>query len=256
MTALLDAPPARSKAVPALAVHSASPPALAVHAVPQGRDALAMAGGATAPADMTDDQLFQLIPLGEDWSEYEDKTTPRHTAQRLKSNDPVKFETLRRALEAGSAITTLARSHKVGVNTLYAIIEAELGGREAYHASLAKKFKTAANMGVDKVMELMPSCGDLMQAGIVTGIMADKAMLLAGAPTLIVEHRHTDGPAAAQKLQEMIDEGFRLIEERKVQGRVVDGETEGMRDGETDGHAPSIPLSLSPSVPQSGKEAR
>lgn len=146
---------------------------------------------AVVPAEMSDDDLFALIPEGNDWTQYEQKTTAPHTAQRLKKNDPFKYETLKRAIHAGAALKTLARTHKVGINTLYAIIDAELGGQDKYHQRLAGKFKMAMNLGVDTVIEMMPNAASLTEASIATGVMADKALALAGLPTAIVEVRHT-----------------------------------------------------------------
>lgn len=175
---------------------------------------------AAAPDDLrnqSDDDLFALVPLDADWQDVERMTTPVHTARRLRTNEPMRYETLRRALECGAAITTLATSHKVGIHTLYAIIDAEFGGRDKYHAGLAGKFKAASNMGVDKVMELLPDEKDLMKVGIVTGIMADKALALSGSPQLVIEHRHTSDDGV-RKLTEMIE----AARERIAQGRVVE----------------------------------
>ena len=178
---------------------------------------------------LSDEELFapfELLADDANWQEMEKKTTPKHTAQRLKLHDPIKYETLRRTLAEFQGISKTARAHKVGVNTLYAIIEADLGGLNKYNTDLAKQFKRAAHMCVEKVIELAPDVKDFMQAGIVAGIMAQRSQELSGGPQLVIEHRHVDS-GGVQKLQAMLDEARAKMATRIVSGRIVESDGSG-----------------------------
>ncbi len=167
--------------------------------------------------DFTDEQLELLaVPEGDKWTD--ETLGPKHTARRLKSREPVKYAILKRALEDGAAITTLARSHKVGVNTLYAIIEADLGGLDAYHQSLQGKFKKLINLGLDRAAELLPAEKNLVPVMMAVGVSADKLMALQGLPTSIVEVRHTVNTAEMDRFNEQLRE----LRARKVEGRVIE----------------------------------
>jgi hypothetical protein len=200
------------------------------------------AGLLERPAESADD--FALIPLDAEWSTMEAQRGPKHTATRLKTNDPQRYDILTTALREGAAITTLARSHRVGVNTLYAIIDAELGGLDKYHADLAGKFRRAVWLGVDKVNELMPLEKDVMKAGVVTGIMADKLMTLSGLPTAIVRVEHAVNEETAKKLEDMI---AALRRPQAMEAEVVEGDF--VSDSNGDGSAPHRELAAPVAMP-------
>jgi len=168
---------------------------------------------------MPEGQLFELLPEGLDWQQMERDSTPAHTAQRLKSNDPLTYERCRRLLVQGVEITGVATAMEVGVNTLYAIIERECGGMDEYHKTLGDKFAKVAMLGASRMAVLMPQEKNLGVVAMATGIAYDKHLAAKGMPSLVVEHRHTgDHDEKIAQLNAMAAQ----VRERLAQGRVVE----------------------------------
>lgn len=183
-----------------------------------------MSALAPAGAAGDDDDVFELIPFGTDWAENEKKSTPKHTARRLKAADPQKYAILKAALEEGAAKTTLAKTHKVGINTLYAIIDAELGGAEAYNRSLAGKFRNAASLALDAAVERIPDEKSVAVLAMAAGIFYDKAQAASGAPGLVIEHRHTVQEESMARINAMLAEIGMDTPGRPAVGRVIEAE--------------------------------
>jgi len=147
-------------------------------------------------SDLMDEAQLELVlegANGDRWTLEGGETPlgPAHTARAFKKREPVKYATIVAALKNGAGITTLARCYRVSVNTIYAIIDSDLGGREKYHASLVGKLEQVAHLGVDRMIELMPDCDDIKAAAVTVGIAVEKVALLRGLPTMITEVRHT-----------------------------------------------------------------
>ena len=151
-----------------------------------------------------EEDVFELIPFDNDWTAYEAKSTPRHTASRLKRMDPAKYAILKAAMDEGASKTTLAKTHKVGTATLYAIIEAELGGLEAHNRKLAGKYRNAAGLALDRAMELIPEEKSVAVLAMASGIFYDKAAAASGAPGLVIEHRYTVQQESMNRINDML----------------------------------------------------
>ena len=168
---------------------------------------------------MTDGELFALMPDDLDWRQMELASSPAHTAQRLKANDPRTYERCRRLLAGGVDITLVADSMNVGENTLYRIIANELGGIDEYHKRLGEECGNVAMMGVARIKALLPHEKNLTAVTIATGTMIDKHLAAKGMPSLVVEHRHTgDHDEKIAQLNAMAAQ----VRERLTQGRVVE----------------------------------
>lgn len=175
---------------------------------------------AAALRSVPDEELFQLVSDNISWHEMELKTTPVHTAQRLRANDPKLYEQCRRLLACGVEITVISESMNVGVHTLYAIINAELGGQEEYNKGLAERFTRVVNLGVARMQKLIPEEKSLAAVAMATGVCADKAASLKGAPGLVVEHRVTVHAEAIDDLNAAVVEAQNAL--RRAHGKVVD----------------------------------
>lgn len=176
-----------------------------------------------APA-RTEDEQFLLLPLGEGfWKEDETQHGPKHTAGRMLKNDPEKYATLRRALDGGATISGLVRSHKVGAHTLYAIIEREWGSLDQFNALMGQKFRNVANLGLERMAELIPEAKSLAEVSMATGIAFDKAAAASGTPALVVRHEHV-GVNARDEMLAMIDQMKAEAMERRATGRIVEEE--------------------------------
>jgi len=217
--------------------------------------ALDMVAAAKVSAD---EDMFALVPVDADWAVVEAHTSPRHTSERMRANDPVKYDILKRALQGGATISGLAHSHKVGIHTLYAIIERDLGGLAQFNQQRAQGWRNVANLCVERAHELVPKAKSLTELGMLGGIAEDKAAMLSGTPGLVVRHEHVS-VSAREEMEAVINS--MKEEARQAQGRVVEmeGGTEGRSDGgiggsDASGSGLSIPPSLRPSVPHSGKE--
>lgn len=180
---------------------------------------------ALCPAPVTEepqDGQFELIADDEDLRRSEQLRGGRHTAGRIRHNDPKTYGILVEALRGAASITGLARAHRIGVNTLYAIIDAEWGSRDAYHKELASGFKTVANLCKDRLLELVPDCKSVAELSMAAGVATDKALALSGGPQLAVLPPATEDGTA--KLGGMIEQMRSRLAERKITGRVVEPE--------------------------------
>lgn len=176
---------------------------------------------ATLDSDVMPEAQLEMLLEGTEGDKYclrdtgEDLLGPAHTARRFKKNEPVKYATVLHALKNGAAVTTTARVHKISPNTVYAIIDAELGGRDNWHRSLVGKLEQVAYMGVERMTELLPECDDIKGAGIAVGIAVEKIALLRGLPTSIQEVRHTVDVDAMEEFNR------RFQEMKQARGTVV-----------------------------------
>lgn len=166
---------------------------------------------------MSNEDLFALVSADDDWRVLERKTSPEHTGQRLKANEPLRYEQCRRLLDKGVELLVIADCMEVGVNTLYAIIEADLGGQAEYNKTLADRFAKVANLGAARMIQLIPHEKSLVAVSMATGVAFDKMQAAKGAPGLVVEHRVTVHQEHIDKINAMVAEA----QERLTQGRVV-----------------------------------
>ena len=166
--------------------------------------------------EQADQPELLTVPEADKWTAPEGGLAPAHTAARFKAGDPKKYQAVVDALRGGAAITTLAKVYKVSVNTLYAIIDSDLGGRAAYHAGLKDKMLTVMSLGVERITEMLPDCKDIAKVAVVTGIIGDKYAAFAGLPTATVEVRHTVDQSAIDEFT------ARLNAVRQARGRVVE----------------------------------
>ena len=170
---------------------------------------------------MTEDATDALFDL----SEYEGtklialeaKTSPGHVAKSIAKHEPQKLATIIRCLREGISQAHVARAYGISRNTVHAIIQEHMGGMENYLKTMAREFGKAAMHGVQKVQELMEDCTDLAKVGIVTGIMADKALAFAGQSAAPLD----DAPLDPQ-VRDQWNERLRQMRERRVSGRVVE----------------------------------
>lgn len=167
---------------------------------------------------MSDEDFFALVDDNEDWREYEKKTTPVHTAARLKKNDPLRYEQCRRLLECGVELLVIAECMKVGVNTLYAIIDNELGGQDAWQKGMEGRMTRVFNLGVSRISQLLLTTKSLAEASMATGVIFDKLQMLKGAPGVIVEQRITVHSEKLESLNALAQE----VKERLAKARVIE----------------------------------
>lgn len=163
---------------------------------------------------------FELIAENEDLREVEGLRGPVHTASRIYQHDRERYDMMVTALRGGVSITALSKSHRIGTHTVYAIIAREWGDVSAYHAELATLCKSAARLGVDRIMELIPDAKSLSEVSIATGVLLDKAQQLSGAPQLRVDvnvrHDHSGLIEKLQAAQQLM---------RQAQGVVLEAES-------------------------------
>lgn len=173
-----------------------------------------------ASPDAQTEEEFYLCGDDVGWQEMERRTDPIHTGKRLKKIDPRKYAQCLRLLGAGVEITVVAECMEVGIHTLYAIIEADMGGQQGYLDAVLPRLKKAQNLLASRLMTLIPQEKDLMKTGVVLGIVSDKIAQMSGAPQLRVDvnvrHDHSgliEKLAAAQQLM------------RQAQGVVLEAES-------------------------------
>lgn len=192
---------------------------------------------------MSDDDLFALVPYdGTDLEKYEKETNPRYTAERLRANEPIRYETIRRSLLEGQTIGVIRRTNKCGNGVIYAILDRMEGGREAYRARCAGKMKDVAHLCADLLLEKLHEEKDVMKIGVVMGIATDKTLALSGQPGLVVEVRHTIDATAEEAFNAKLARAREELAQRKVTGRVVEPGCE-MRDA---GCEPPLSLASPP----------
>ena len=177
-------------------------------------------------ASMSDEDLFALVPYdGSDLAKMEARTNPTYTAERLRVNEPVRYETIRRGIEQGLSIASIRRTNRCSNGLIYAIIDRMPGGREAYHAKVAGKLKDLAHICVDSLVETIADEKDPVKRAIVLGVAVDKYMALSGQPQLVVEHKVT----IDQNQMEEYNAKLRAAREqlasmRQASGRVIEAE--------------------------------
>lgn len=167
-----------------------------------------------------DPEEFYLCGDDVGWKEMERRTDPIHTGKRLKKIDPRKYEQCLRLLGAGVEITVVEECMDVGHNTLYAMIDADMGGRQGYLDAVLPRLKKAQNLLASRLMTLIPQEKDLMKTGVVLGIVSDKIAQMSGAPQLRVDvnvrHDHSGLIEKLQAAQQLM---------RQAQGVVLEAES-------------------------------
>lgn len=167
--------------------------------------------------DITTQQMeLLMVPQSDKWEQPETALGPAHTGNYFRERDPIKYAAVLEALRGGAHVTTVAKVYKISVNTVYGMIDRELGGREKWNAGLLDKLRTVASLGAERLIDLLPDCKDIKSASIVVGIAAEKVAMLSGLPTSISEVRHTVDTSALEEFNQ------RLTELRAARGRVVE----------------------------------
>lgn len=175
---------------------------------------------ALAISGVQEEDEFYLCGDDVGWQEMERRTDPVHTGKRLKKSDPRKYEQCLRLLGAGVEITVVSECMEVGIHTLYAIIEADMGGQQGYLDAVMPRLKKAQNLLASRLMTRIPEEKDLMKLGVVLGIVSDKIVQMSGAPQLRMEvsvrHDHSDLIEKLQAAQALM---------RQAEGQVIEAES-------------------------------
>jgi hypothetical protein len=158
--------------------------------------------------------LFPMPPESDPWT---GDVACLHTAERLKVRDPEKYAAVLDGIRSTGNVTNTAKAYHVSVNTVYAIVNSEMGGMDKLREQLKGKMLMGVHLGVERCIELMPECKNPVQAAMVAGILADKHAMVAGAPGLIVEHRIVQA-TEIENFKEM----YARMMERPAAGRVVE----------------------------------
>lgn len=131
-------------------------------------------------------ELGMAVPESD---QYSDGIEYLHTAMRFKDRDPEKYQAVLEAVKKTGNILLTAKAFRVSRNTIYAIIQEEMGGMDQFRAHLQSKLLFAAHIGIEQTIEMLPNCKDPVKSSMVVGIVMDKHAMLSGAPGLVVEHR-------------------------------------------------------------------
>jgi len=177
-------------------------------------------------AAMSDDDLFALVPYdGTDLEEQERRTNPTYTAERVRINEPIRYETIRRGLEQGLTIASIRRSHKCGNGLIYAILDRMPGGRDAYRDRLAGKLRDLAHLCADGLLETIGDEKDSVKKGIVMDQAIRGYLSISGQPQLTVEHKVTIDTTEMEKFNEKLRAAReQLATMKQATGRVIDAE--------------------------------
>lgn len=155
---------------------------------------------------------------------------PRHTGQRIKRTDPRRYDLILTALKEGMGITKTMRLHRVGQNTVYAIIDADYpGGRAGYDATMADQMAKVSRLCAERLEVLIPACEDPTKVAVVMGITEEKLAARRGTPSLTVRHEHV-GLSARDELAALIQKSIADARERQVTGRIVEETTHSLAD--------------------------
>lgn len=177
-------------------------------------------------AAMSDDDLFALVPYdGSDLVEQERRTNPTYTAERLRQNEPMRYETIVRGLREGLSIAAVRKTNKCSNGLIYAIIDRMPGGRDAYHARVAGKLKDLAHICADSLLESIADEKDNVKKAIVLGVAVDKYLAISGQPQLVVEHKVTIDHSEMERFNEKLRAAReQLTSMKQAPGRVIDVE--------------------------------
>ena len=109
------------------------------------------------------------------------------TGERLFRDRPGVYAAVVRMVAEGQSISSTARALGISRNTVCAVRDREGFSVEQEKKQLLRDLRRASQLGVEKVLELLPNTKSAKDAAIVTAVMVDKQQLLSGEATSRVE---------------------------------------------------------------------
>lgn len=109
------------------------------------------------------------------------------TGERLFRDRPGVYAAVVRMIAEGQSISATARALGISRNTVCAVRDREGFSVEQEKKQLLRDLRRASQLGVEKVLELLPDTKSAKDAAIVTAVMVDKQQLLSGEATSRVE---------------------------------------------------------------------
>lgn len=109
------------------------------------------------------------------------------TGERLFRDRPGVYAAVVRMVAEGQSISSTARALGISRNTVCAVRDREGFSVEQEKKQLLRDLRRASQLGVEKVLELLPDTKSAKDAAIVTAVMVDKQQLLSGEATSRVE---------------------------------------------------------------------
>lgn len=109
------------------------------------------------------------------------------TGERLFRDRPGVYAAVVRMVAEGQSISATARALGISRNTVCAVRDREGFSVEQEKKQLLRDLRRASQLGVEKVLELLPDTKSAKDAAIVTAVMVDKQQLLSGEATSRVE---------------------------------------------------------------------
>lgn len=140
------------------------------------------------------------------------------TGERLFRDRPKVYAAVVRMAAEGQSISATARALSVSRNTVCAVREREGITIEQDKKELLKDLRRAQRLGVEKVIELIPSVTSAKDAAIVSAVMIDKHELLSGGATSRVERVEVRPDAVREYLDSLPVVDAEVVEITGVQG--------------------------------------
>lgn len=137
------------------------------------------------------------------------------SGERLKAKSPETYSAAMAMLGQGAPIRTIANELKISVNTVLAIKSSEANFIETEKKELAAKMMALASVGVDRLIDKVEDL-PIGQLPLLTAIMIDKAVLLNGDATHVIEHREAPKGAAIVDLIKSLPSSDVLDAEVKI----------------------------------------
>jgi len=109
------------------------------------------------------------------------------TGERLFRDRPGVYAAVVRMIAEGQSISATARALGISRNTVCAVRDREGFSVEQEKKQLLRDLRRASQLGVEKVLELLPDTKSAKDAAIVTAVMVDKQQLMSGEATSRVE---------------------------------------------------------------------
>lgn len=168
------------------------------------------------------------------------------TGERLFRDRPKVYAAVVRMAAEGQSISATARALGVSRNTVCAVREREGITIEQDKKELLKDLRRAQRLGVEKVIELIPSVTSAKDAAIVSAVMIDKHELLSGGATSRVERVEVRPDAVRKYLDSLPVVDAEVVEITGVRGEEVGqrGVASNAGDGASLGGAADIKSSV------------
>ena len=161
-----------------------------------GEESLQGAEGAQAELGLT----LELHPV-----EAEAVALRRCTAGLLFERDRGAYDGIVQALAEDRPIRRIKRDFRVGTETVLAVRRREAQNVGTLKARIADRLLEAAQLGSERLVEVMEDCDDPVQVAMATKMAAETGNLLRGQATQLVGHVHVhvDAQAAEERLREL-----------------------------------------------------